>query len=361
MKILLCHSSLGSGGIESMVVNLANQMSLTQDVTVCTIFQPKDTDVCYQKLSPRVKFISLGKTKKGITVKLLFSILQTIRKGCFDVIHLNGFFYYYFLAVIFLHKKTKFFYTVHNDAVKENCMWDKYLVPLKKFCFRKLWMHAVTISKTSQKSFVNLYDAPNTLIYNGVSLLNHDKIDISYLKHSRKTRIILNPARISEQKNQLMLCKVMHGIIEEGFDCCLIIAGANNDQQIYSQLEPYFCDRIKYLGERSDTVSLMSSVDAMCLSSKWEGMPVTLIEALSVGCIPICTPVGGINDVIQDGKNGILSSDISEDAYYNAIKRFMSMNCTELHNLSQQCKISFSQFDIKETSEQYLNLFKQTI
>lgn len=92
MKILLCHSSLGSGGIESMVVNLANQMSLTQDVTVCTIFQPKDTDVCYQKLSPRVKFISLGKTKKGITVKLLFSILQTIRKGCFDVIHLNGFF-----------------------------------------------------------------------------------------------------------------------------------------------------------------------------------------------------------------------------------------------------------------------------
>ena len=361
MKILLCHSSLGSGGIESMVVNLANQMSLSQDVTVCTIFQPKDTDVCYQKLSPRVKFISLGKTQKGISVKLLFDIVWTIRKGRFDVIHLNGFFYYYFLAVIFLHKKTKFFYTVHNDAVKENCMWDKYLVLLKKYCFQKLWMHAVTISKTSQKSFVNLYDAPNTLIYNGVPLTNCIKVDISYLRQSEKTRVILNPARISEQKNQIMLCKVMHKIIEEGYDCCLIIAGANNDQQIYSQLEPYFCDRIIYLGERNDTVNLMYSVDAMCLSSKWEGMPVTLIEALSVGCIPICTPVGGINDVIQDGINGILSSDISEEAYYCAIKRYMLMEDTMLCNLSRQCKDSFSKYDIKETSSQYLKLFKQTI
>ena len=51
MKILICHSSLGSGGIESMVVNLANEMSKTHDVSVLTIFKPRETDICFKRLS----------------------------------------------------------------------------------------------------------------------------------------------------------------------------------------------------------------------------------------------------------------------------------------------------------------------
>lgn len=361
MKILLCHSSLGSGGIESMVVNLANQISKSQDVTVCTIFKPKDTDVCFKKLFPDVKFISLGKTKGGVNFKLLFSIIRIIRDGHFEIIHMNGFFYYYFLAVLLLHRKAHFFYTVHNDAIKENCLWDEYLVWFKKFCFKHHWMHAITISNTSQESFVKFYDAPNTLIYNGVPYSDCDKVDLSSIKLTRSTRILFNPARISKQKNQLMLCRVVQRLIQEGFDCCLIIAGANNDRQLYSQLEPFFSERIIYLGERNDAVALMKSVDAMCLSSKWEGMPVTVIEALSVGCIPICTPVGGINDVIQNRINGILSSDISEEAYYDAVRSFFLMNEDNINCLRQQCMASFSNFDIKETAKQYVKLFEQSL
>lgn len=48
----------------------------------------------------------------------------------------------------------------------------------------------------------------------------------------------------------------------------------------------------------------MAHCDAMCLPSIWEGLPVTLLEALSVGCIPICSNVGGIPDVIESGMNG---------------------------------------------------------
>lgn len=361
MKILICHSSLGSGGIESMVVNLANEMSKTHDVSVLTIFKPKETDICFKKLSGNIKPRTLGKTKPGISLSLLLGIIRFFSKNQYDVVHLNGFFYYYFLAVILFHHKTSFFYTVHNDAVQENCLWDKYLIWLKKFCFKHGWMHAITISNVSQRSFIELYNTDNTLIYNGVPKPHCKKIDVSKYKFSDKTRIMLNPARISVQKNQLMLCRVVTRLLKEGYDCCLLIAGSNDDKQIFSSLEPYFCNRIIYLGERDDAVDIMNSVDAMVLSSGWEGMPVTLVEALSVGCIPVCTPVGGIKDVICDGVSGVLSRDTEENNYYTALKRFLNLNIEERCTISKNCQQLFEQFNIEHTSKEYIKCFSSVV
>ena len=76
MKILICHSSLGSGGIESMVVNLANEMSKSHDVSVLTIFKPRETDICFKRLSGNIKTLTLGKNKPGISLSLLLGIIR---------------------------------------------------------------------------------------------------------------------------------------------------------------------------------------------------------------------------------------------------------------------------------------------
>lgn len=52
MKILQIHHSLAGGGVESMVCGLANEMIKTEDVTVCSIFEPKPTDVFWYKIDP---------------------------------------------------------------------------------------------------------------------------------------------------------------------------------------------------------------------------------------------------------------------------------------------------------------------
>jgi glycosyltransferase involved in cell wall biosynthesis len=53
-------------------------------------------------------------------------------------------------------------------------------------------------------------------------------------------------------------------------------------------------------------------------------MPVSLLEALASGCVPICTPVGGIKNIIQDGVTGYLSENTEEEAYYKAIKKYLA-------------------------------------
>lgn len=360
MNILLCHTTLRSGGIESMIVNLANELSKSHKVTVCLIFEPKDDDVCLKKLSNGIKIISLGKTKRGVNIILLWKLLRIFSKEKYDAIQLNGFFFYYFLSILLLHPFRNFFYTVHNEANEENRSWDKKLFSLKKWCFKKNWMIPITISDNSHLSFKNLYGVDGNLIYNGVpNSLHIEDMCIDNYKKTPLTKILFNPARISEQKNQIMLCMAIKDLVEEGFDICLLIAGSNDNEKIFSELSVYFNERIRYIGEIDNALSFMKQSDAMCLSSIYEGMPVTVLEALSIGCIPICTPVGGIVNVIKNQYNGFLSEDVLLESYKTVLRKFLETSDDDIFNMKKNCIDSFSPFCIENTAKQYSLLFER--
>ena len=359
MKILHIHTSLAGGGIESIICGLLNRMVQSVDVTLATIFAPKSTDLFEQRIDKRVKRLNLGKIKGGFSLSEIFKIYKLISRGEYDIVHIHGFFYYYALAVMLLHRKTKFYYTIHSDAYMENTKWDKRLFWLKKFCFKRGFIHPITISHASQTSFYNLYHTPSSLICNGVAQPDIDTTlnPIEQYKISEKTRVFVHAGRINVAKNQLVLCEAFERIIKDGHDVVLLIAGGNNDNKIMEQLTPYFCERIRYIGERSDVPALFYFAEAMCLPSIWEGLPITLLEALSVGCIPICSPVGGIVNVIRDGHNGLLSADASADAYYTTLCRYLQMSRDEIKAMRREAINSFSKFDIKTTVAQYLEAY----
>jgi len=97
--------------------------------------------------------------------------------------------------------------------------------------------------------------------------------------------------------------------------------------------------------------------DAFCLSSTYEGMPISLIEALACGCIPICTPVGGIINTIENGKNGYLAQSLSENDYYYSILAYLrNKDQVKREALTQYY---FSNFSIEECTNKYLSLYKE--
>lgn len=359
MRILHIHPSMAGGGIESMICSLANEMSKTEDVTVCSIFAPIQSDIFWYKLNPTITKNSLGKKQSGFSLRILWEIVIFIKRGNFDVVNLHGMFYYYMLAVFFLHDRVKFFYTVHSDAEKENTLWDRRLLNIKKRCFVKGWIHPITISDASSASFENLYNTPSTIIFNGVPrprITDHNVV--SEYKISDKTKVFIHAGRISEPKNQVILCKVFQRLIDDGHDVVLLIAGSKQSDEIFRKIETYFSRRIVYLGQRDDIPQLMAHSHAMCLPSIWEGLPVTLLEALSVGCVPICSNVGGIPNVIESGKNGFLSRSSSEEDYYETMRDFLNLPQEDLDSIQEACKISFTKYDILNTSRAYLNTYE---
>jgi glycosyltransferase involved in cell wall biosynthesis len=83
--------------------------------------------------------------------------------------------------------------------------------------------------------------------------------------------------------------------------------------------------RVRFLGAgtREDALRLFRGADAVVLSSDWENLPHTIVEALAVGTPVIATEVGGVPEIVRDGENGLLVPPASPGALVAALRRFL--------------------------------------
>jgi glycosyltransferase involved in cell wall biosynthesis len=65
-------------------------------------------------------------------------------------------------------------------------------------------------------------------------------------------------------------------------------------------------DRFQFLGYREDPIRVLVAADVFCLSSRFEGLPISLLEAMAAGLPVVATRVGGVPSVVTDGREGRL-------------------------------------------------------
>jgi len=84
-------------------------------------------------------------------------------------------------------------------------------------------------------------------------------------------------------------------------------------------------DRVRFLGAgtRADVMTLFRAVDVALLTSAWENLPHTVLEALAAGTPVVATAVGGVPEVVLDGKNGLLVPPGDVGAIAAAIERLV--------------------------------------
>jgi glycosyltransferase involved in cell wall biosynthesis len=63
---------------------------------------------------------------------------------------------------------------------------------------------------------------------------------------------------------------------------------------------------VHFAGLQTEMRSYLKAMDVFMMSSEFEGLPIALLEAMSMGCIPACTAAGGIPELVKDNANGIL-------------------------------------------------------
>lgn len=153
--------------------------------------------------------------------------------------------------------------------------------------------------------------------------------------------------------------KLVYRLAKEGYNVKLLHYGRFNDESISKELRLLKSENIEICGETDNPQEVLLNADALCMSSLMEGMPMTIIEAFSVGCPIISTPVGGCSNMVQDGENGILSEGTDEDSYYRALCRFMTLSKEERKDMRKKALDSFEKYDIRTTADNYFNLFKE--
>ncbi len=93
-------------------------------------------------------------------------------------------------------------------------------------------------------------------------------------------------------------------------------------------------DRVLLPGRQSNISDWCSAMDAFVLSSKWEGMPNGLLEAMNCGLPCVSTQVGGVAEVLEGGKNGLMVPPEDPAALSQAMEKMMAMDMAERDNLA---------------------------
>jgi glycosyltransferase involved in cell wall biosynthesis len=365
MKIFQLIPTLDEGGAERFVVDLSNALieNYSCQVVLIVFFKFDRNQFLVKELNRCVEIVELNK-KTGLDLTLDRKLYRLIREHKPDVIHthLNTFDYMFFNIFRFKRKIT-FVQTIHNSP---NFIYNNKIVRgIHSILFRINNVNPVIISTNSNPEFKNLFPGINpNLIFNGrpnVKPSNQIEIvreEVASYKKTPRSIVFINVARISAQKNQMLLIEAFNGLIDEGEDIVLLIVGKHWDKEIVKKMNEKIKDRIHLLGYKDNPVDYLSCSDAFCLSSFYEGMPISLIEAIQYGVIPICTPAGGVKDIIKSSF-GFVSDDFSITSYIESLKSFLKLDEAKRSEMSSKAKLDYEHnYTMKITSSKYYQLYK---
>lgn len=364
MKIVEITFTLSSGGAERFIVDLSNELSKTNDVTLVTL---KDDNInteqrCFYKfdLSDRVKYLNLG-LGDGFSISSEVSIYKMLKRLDPEVVHLHGANVPKFcaLAILLLSGKMKFVQTIHNDLKNG---YDKGFC---KMLYQTLGgtrgFSCVALSEKNYKDFKEFYPKLNIeCIQNGrAPICKTDKFDdvaneLSAFRHDKQSRLILHVARYHSQKNQVLLIDAFNKICAKD-NVSLVIIGNGFDSGKGLELKQKACDKIHFLGTRKNISDYFLNSDIFTLSSTFEGMPISLLEASLAGLPCVSTPVCGAVDIIEDGINGKISKNFTENSYIEAME-YALKNYDELYQNAQRMKEN-SPYTMEKCAKKYLQVF----
>jgi glycosyltransferase involved in cell wall biosynthesis len=120
----------------------------------------------------------------------------------------------------------------------------------------------------------------------------------------------------------------------------LAIAGAGPGEQALRRLahklgiEP----RIRFLGFQSDLARFMQAADGLALSSRWEGLPLAVLEAAACALPAVATAVPGTTEVVQDSETGLLAPSGDPEALAEAMQRLMRMSQEDRNALGRRAQ-----------------------
>ena len=128
---------------------------------------------------------------------------------------------------------------------------------------------------------------------------------------------LVSVARFSHQKNNMELIRAVEQINKLYFGSLQL--NMVGDGPLLFEAKAYVTSHklendVHFLGSRTDVDDILNQNDIFCLISNYEGLPISIIEAMRAKMPIIASDVGGVNELVQDGVNGFLISrgNISE-------------------------------------------------
>lgn len=168
--------------------------------------------------------------------------------------------------------------------------------------------------------------------------------------------------RFTEQKNQTLMLRVVAELDASLRERLLLFfIGSGADETLLRELagELDIQTNIRFLGYRKDVLELLPGADLLLSTSLFEGMPLTLIEAMTARVPILSTPWIGASEMLANGIYGFITPTWEAQSVAAQLERAMSQPRVRRDMALRACAYATHAFDIGRTAEQHRRLYHQ--
>ncbi|MES9991082.1 MAG: glycosyltransferase [Candidatus Thiodiazotropha sp.] len=383
MKILHLIDSGGIYGAEKMLISLTEEQKLAgHHPLIGSIREPgsssKPLELEAQKEGIDVITFDM---KKGFNLVAAFKIVQYAKNNNVDILHSHGYKTNILIGLLpSLFRKIPMLSTLHGWTNTGGFTKIRLYDELDAFALRFV-DKVILVNRTMlvKKQIKRIPAKKIAVINNGVTIntsklstIPHDQlIDICFsdqvvknkLKSSIKhSRIIASIGRLSHEKGFLTLIEALRILHKEhNHKFTLLIVGEGEDRKTLEK-EAARHGLSEYLiltGYIDDAFRILPLVDYYVISSITEGLPITLLEAMSLEVPIIATEVGGIPDVLENGKDSLLIKPNDANAIADSILKLIE-NPNLAKDITERSKAKVvNEYSSKAMANNYMNVYTE--
>lgn len=368
--------SIIQGGVEASVYGLAIAQSESDRVYVLDTPR-RDAKDCLDNVGgiSIYRFNNPGKHQKDAVVRVedMLNIVLSLKP---DICHIHGTSFLSNALIKSLRKSgIPVILTVHGLATieKRNALKQHFSIKTlyqyltQSRCEKKILSSQETVLVDTNyvvraiKGFKLRRSPQMVVIPQGIN-------DIYYSLNSSKTsRTILSVGSISRRKGHIQLVKAFNIAAQEIEDINLIICGVLADVQYFAELKNVISslpnkDRITLMTNvpKEELVRLYSRAHLFALHTQEESQGIVFAEAMAGGLPIVSTTVGGVPDIVQDGKCGILSNYGDIDSFAESMVILMKSIST-WERMSSNCKKASAYYSWETIRNRVENEYKRAI
>lgn len=310
VKVLHLIDTLSVGGAERLILGLAERIDKDRfEIHVCCLgvlhgnaLQPE-----FERLHIPVRVLGAKRFYDPGTIKRL---IHYVRQHQIDVIHTHLTHADIVGRIIARMLRLPVVSTLHNEPRNYNRdRFDRRW--LEQLTARYLTTRLIAVSQRIQRQFIQEWSIPAeriARIYNAVPMDVYFAVPEQPVRDPHGGPVVTNIGRLSSQKAQHILLEAAQFVLEQRADTRFLIVGqGRRAQELKDRAQSLgIAAQVMFTGVRHDVAAILADSDVFVLSSLWEGLPLTAVEAMAAARPVVLTDVGGNSELVEDGVQGFL-------------------------------------------------------
>ena len=261
------------------------------------------------------------------------------------------------LLVLRNSRKVKYFTTIHNvgkgNVVRDWVANRVYKLIELRFAGRHEFVFISNAVRDYMESKAGIGKGNFSTIHNGV------RIPAGIRRKERKGKLrILFVGRLVQQKNPYSVLEICRRLQARGISFSVTIVGEGNLRVgLKRKCRAEGLDQlISFVGGKAHVPAYYQNSDVLLVTSSVEGFGLVAVEAMSYEVCVLARPVGGLTDIIEDGKNGYLCPRI--DGFVERLAELDSDPVT-LASVARRSRLSVMEnFDLRDKARQLQSLYE---